>query len=85
MVGDALPSLLPRGSQREPDAGCYEHSTIEVQGADIAILSEEHGDYISLTDMAKRFGDDILVYNWMRNRNTLELIGIWEQIHNRRL
>jgi hypothetical protein len=57
-------------------------STIEVQGAAITVLSKEHGDYISLTDMAKKFGDDVLIYSWMRNRNTLELIGIWEQIHN---
>ena len=57
-------------------------STIEVQGTGITVLSKEHGDYISLTDMAKKFGDDVLIYNWMRNRNTLELIGIWEQIHN---
>jgi hypothetical protein len=57
-------------------------STIEVQGADITVLSKEKGDYISLTDMAKKFGDDVLIYSWMRNRNTLELIGIWEQIHN---
>jgi len=57
-------------------------STIEVQGSDITVLSREQGDYISLTDMAKKFGDDVLIYSWMRNRNTLELIGIWEQIHN---
>jgi KilA-N domain len=57
-------------------------STIEVQGADITVMSKEQGDYISLTDMAKKFGDDVLIYSWMRNRNTLELIGIWEQIHN---
>ena len=57
-------------------------STIVVQGADITVLSREHGDYISLTDMAKEFGDDVLIYSWMRNRNTLELIGIWEKMHN---
>ena len=57
-------------------------SAIEVQGADITVLSKEYGDYISLTDMAKKFGDDVLIYSWKRNRNTLELIGIWEQIHN---
>ena len=57
-------------------------SAIEVQGADVTVLSKEKGDYISLTDMAKKFGDDVLIYSWMRNRNTLELIGIWEQIHN---
>ena len=32
--------------------------------------------------MAKKFGDDVLIYSWMRNRNTLEFIGIWEKIHN---
>ena len=57
-------------------------STIEVQGAAIAIVSTGDHDFLSLTDMAKKFGDDSLIYNWMRNRNTLELIGIWEQIHN---
>lgn len=57
-------------------------STIEVQGTAIAIVSSNDQDFISLTDMAKKFGDDSLIYNWMRNRNTLELIGIWEQIHN---
>ena len=57
-------------------------STIAVQGADITILSKDGGDFISLTDMTRKFGDDSLIYNWMRNRNTLEYIGIWEQIHN---
>ena len=57
-------------------------STIEVQGTAIAIVSSSDYDFISLTDMAKKFGDDSLIYNWMRNRNTLELIGIWEKIHN---
>ncbi len=57
-------------------------ATINVQGTAITILSSRAGDYISLTDMAKKFGDDGLVYNWMRNRNTLEFLGIWEQLHN---
>jgi hypothetical protein len=57
-------------------------ATIEVQGTAITVVAKEHGDYISLTDMAKKFGDDILIYSWMRNRNTLEFIGVWEQIHN---
>src|SRR6266853_4299126 len=57
-------------------------TTIEVQGAAITILSQKDEDYISLTDMTRKFGDDSLIYNWMRNRNTLEFIGIWEQIHN---
>lgn len=57
-------------------------SIIEVQGTEIAVLSFGEDDYISLTNMAQRFGDDNLIYSWMRNRNTLEFLGIWEQIHN---
>lgn len=57
-------------------------STINVQGTAISILSHKDDDYICLTDMAKKFGGDDLIYSWMRNRNTLEFLGIWEQIHN---
>jgi len=54
-----------------------------VQGSHIAVLLRDgDDDFISLTDMAKRFGDDVLIYQWMRNRNTVEFLGIWEQIHN---
>ncbi len=55
---------------------------IEVQGAPVSVIGVGDADYISLTEMAKRFGDESLIYNWMRNRNTLEFIGIWEQLHN---
>ncbi|WP_332009212.1 KilA-N domain-containing protein [Photorhabdus akhurstii] len=39
-------------------------------------------DYISLTDMVKNFGDESILYNWLRNRNTIEFLGIWEQLYN---
>lgn len=56
---------------------------IIVQGSQIKILlCDGDNDFISLTDMAKKFGDDVLIYQWMRNRNTVEFLGIWEQIHN---
>jgi len=32
--------------------------------------------------MTRNFGDEALIYSWMRNRNTVEFLGIWEQIHN---
>ena len=57
-------------------------STIDVQGSAITVVSNGAADYISLTDMARKFGDDVLIYSWMRNRNSLEFIGIWEKIHN---
>lgn len=56
--------------------------SIHVQGADISVFSMQDEDYICLTDMAKKFGGDDLIHNWMRNRNTLEFLGIWEQLHN---
>ena len=60
-------------------------STIEVKGTAISILSERETDYISLTDIA-RYKDaertDYLISNWLRNRNTVEFLGIWEQLHN---
>ncbi len=56
--------------------------TINVKGAEITILQKEQDDYISLTDMVKGFGDDTMIYSWMRNRNTLEFIGIWEEMNN---
>jgi len=57
-------------------------SSINVQGTAISVLSQSDEDYICITDMATKFGDSDLIYNWMRNRNTLEFLGIWEQLHN---
>ncbi len=60
-------------------------SIIEVQGAAITILSGPREDYISLTDIA-RFKDsqrtDYLIQNWLRNRNTIEFLGVWERLNN---
>ena len=55
---------------------------IEVQGAKIRLISKNDQDYISITDMIKSFGDETIIYNWMRNGNTIEFLGIWEQINN---
>ncbi|MEO7622932.1 MAG: KilA-N domain-containing protein [Gallionella sp.] len=55
---------------------------INVKGGDIAIVSRHEQDYISLTDMVKNFGDESILYNWLRNRNTIEFLGIWEQLYN---
>ena len=56
--------------------------TIEVQGTTITVLTVRDDDFLSLTDMIRNFGDETLIYSWMRNRNTVEFFGIWEQIHN---
>ena len=55
---------------------------ITVKGTEVAIATRHEQDYISLTDMVKKFGDETILYNWLRNRNTVEFLGIWEQIHN---
>jgi hypothetical protein len=57
-------------------------TTIKVLGTDITVLTQKEDDFISLTDMSKKFGDDSLIHSWMRNRNTVEFLGIWEKIHN---
>jgi hypothetical protein len=58
---------------------------IEVKGQFITIVKMEQDDFISLTDIA-RFKDanhtDAIIQNWMRNRNTIELLGLWETIYN---
>jgi len=58
---------------------------IEVKGTSVTVISGGADDYISLTDIA-RYKDsdhtDDLIRNWLRNRNTLEFLGIWEQLNN---
>ena len=59
---------------------------INVQESEITIISVDENDYISLTDMANakesesRAAD--IIKNWLRNRYTLEFLGVWEQINN---
>ena len=58
---------------------------IDVQGKEITIISRERQDYISLTDIAKYRNSDApadIVKNWMRNRSTIEFLGLWEQLNN---
>jgi len=57
-------------------------STIEVQGAPITVLSQSEGDYISLTDMLKAKDGEFFISDWLRNRNTVEFLGIWESVFN---
>ncbi len=58
------------------------NKTINVKGTEITIIVKGKEDFISLTDMVKGFGDDTMIYSWLRNRNTLEFIGIWEEMYN---
>ena len=60
--------------------------TIEAKGLSIQVYTEDFkNDYISLTDIAKYKNTDdprFVIQNWMRNRNTLEYIGLWEILNN---
>lgn len=53
-----------------------------VHGTEIAVTTIDDKDYISLTDMLKAKDGDFFISDWLRNRNTVEFLGIWEQIHN---
>ena len=57
---------------------------ITVKSKEISIILNKDGenDYISLTDMVKGEDGDDHIRNWMRNKNTIEYLGIWEQLHN---
>jgi len=55
---------------------------IAVFDTEITILKVDDSDYISLTDMLKAKDGDFFVTDWLRNRNTLEYIGIWEKFNN---
>jgi hypothetical protein len=57
-------------------------SIIAVQGTEVAVLSDPMGDYISLTDMLKAKDGDFFISDWLRNRNTVEFLGIWESVYN---
>ena len=59
--------------------------SIHAKGTDIAVLSSgDSDDYISLTDIARYKSDepDDVIKNWMRNRDTIEFLGLWEQLNN---
>ena len=60
-------------------------SSIEVQGTAVTVLNFVTDDYISLTDIAKHKEpdrSDHVIQNWMRNRNTIEFLGVWERLNN---
>ncbi len=57
---------------------------IDVKDTQVSIIKHQDLDYISITDIAKYKSDEpsSVIANWMRNRNTLEFLGIWETLYN---
>lgn len=59
--------------------------TIHAKGLDISIYTEDfQNEFISLTDIARYKSDEpfIVINNWMRGKDTIEFLGLWEQLHN---
>lgn len=56
---------------------------IQVQGIDVSIVTRNDHEFISLTDMVKGFeGGNALIEQWLKNKDTVLFLGVWERIHN---
>ena len=56
---------------------------LNVEGTEIQVLQIEEDDYISLTDMVRKIDNgSALIEKWLRNKNTIEFLGIWEEMYN---
>lgn len=59
------------------------NTSITVQGAEIHVVSKDDEDYLSLTDMVSGFdGGSALIDTWLKSKNTLEFLGVWERMNN---
>ncbi len=54
----------------------------KIEGKEITIILDKEQEYISLTDMLKAKDGDFFISDWLRNRNTVEYLGIWESVYN---
>ena len=55
---------------------------ITVKNTEITVTNVNGEDYICITDMLKAKDGDFFVTDWLRNRNTMEFLGVWERIYN---
>ena len=55
---------------------------IKVQDTEVTVVKVNNEDYFCLTDMIKAKDGDFFVTDWLRNRNTLEYLGVWERVYN---
>jgi len=55
---------------------------VNINDTEVTVIQIDNADYICLTDMMKAKDGDFFVTDWLRNRNTLEYLGIWEQVNN---
>ena len=60
-----------------------DNKTMIVKGVEVHLTIKDNEDYISLTDMTTGFaGSDQLIKNWLQNKNTVDFLGVWEQLNN---
>ncbi|MDR0967650.1 MAG: KilA-N domain-containing protein [Rickettsiales bacterium] len=57
-------------------------SKMNVLGTEISVMRVNDNDYVSLTDMMKAKDGYVLISHWLRNRNTVEFLGVWETLNN---
>jgi hypothetical protein len=58
------------------------NKTINVKGTEVTIINKADKEYLSLTDMLKAKDGDFFISDWLRNRNTVEFLSIWESVYN---
>ncbi len=56
--------------------------TLNIDGVEISIISQEKNDYISLTDMARSQLQEVVIIKWLSLKNTIEYLGEWEALYN---
>jgi hypothetical protein len=79
----AEPLLIPIAKYLKRHFMPDKKQTMDVKGTLITIIRVSQADYISLTDMVKKFENGLaLIEKWLRNKNTVEFLGIWEKINN---
>ena len=54
---------------------------IKVKDVEVSVIKIKEEDYISLTDMLRAKDGEFFFSNWLRNRNTIEFLGIWERLN----
>jgi len=74
-LGVASTSIGERILHRGVAASSYRATTV-------AIVRRDEQDFISLTEMLRAKKGDFFVGDWLRNRNTMEFLGVWERVHN---
>ena len=59
------------------------NKSLTVQGVEVGLTAKGDEDYISLTDMAGKFeGGAPLIDSWLRSKDTIEFLGVWERLNN---